>query len=88
LLPPWSYHRAGLDPTRESDTNPMTRTSYLAALRRLELKPHSKRTAAALGVSMRSLAYYAKGILPVPEPVARLLKLMLQMQAGHAPDPR
>ena len=68
----------------------MTRTSYLAALRRLGLKPHSKKTAALLGVSLRSIQYYASGGQPIPEPVAQLLRLMLQMKdsTDHAPDPR
>jgi hypothetical protein len=68
----------------------MTRQQYLTALKRLGLRPHSRKTAAALGTSMRSLAYYASGEVPVPEPVARLLRLMLQMKdsTGHAPDPR
>jgi hypothetical protein len=39
----------------------MTTKQYLAALKKLSLQPHSKATAAALGISLRQCQRYAKG---------------------------
>jgi hypothetical protein len=55
----------------------MTTKQYLAALKKLGLLPSGKATAAALGVSIRQLQYYAAGT-PIPGPIERLLRLMLE----------
>ena len=59
----------------------MTTAQYLAALRKLGLTPSSKLAAEALGVSLRQAQYYAAG-RPIPAPVAKLLRLMVDVAAG------
>lgn len=54
----------------------MTTKQYLAALKRLGLAPYGKATAAALGVTVRSLSNYASGDHPIPATVARLLEAL------------
>jgi hypothetical protein len=54
----------------------MTTDQYLKALKRLNLKPSSKLTAEALGVSLRQAQYYAAGAR-IPQPVALLLQCLL-----------
>lgn len=54
----------------------MTNLQYLAALKRLGLTPASKRTAAVLGISLRTSQYYATD-KPIPEPIAKLLRCYL-----------
>ena len=53
----------------------MTALQFRAALDRLSLTQQA--TAELLGLSLRSVHGYANGA-PVPEPVARLLRLMIQ----------
>jgi hypothetical protein len=55
----------------------MTRLEYLAALRKLGLTPHGQATARALGLSLRQCQRIAAGVSPVPNPVAKLLRLAL-----------
>lgn len=62
----------------------MTLTEYHAALARLNLKPASTVTAAALGLSLRQCQRIAAGHCPVPEPVAIILRLH---GATDTPDP-
>lgn len=54
----------------------MTPTQYKAALKVLGLSQH--RAADWLGFSRRSSQDYALGKYPVPEPVAKLLRLILR----------
>lgn len=58
----------------------MTTKAYLAALKKLDLLPSSKATAAALGVSIRQLQYYAAGAT-IPEPIAIILRLLIERNA-------
>ena len=53
----------------------MTTSDYLKTLAKLDLQPAGKATAAALGVSVRQLQYYASGA-PIPKPVERILTLL------------
>ncbi len=55
----------------------MTRIEYLTALKSLGLKPASKATAAALGVSVRQIMRYAAGH-PIPRYVEIILELQLE----------
>ena len=61
----------------------MTTKQYLAALKRLHLTPSGKPTAAALGVSVRQLQYYAAG-RPIPQTVALLLAALQRL--SHQPS--
>jgi hypothetical protein len=61
----------------------MTTKQYLAALKKLKLLPHSKFTAAALGLSRRQCQRLAAGHA-VPQPVALLLAEYLEH--GYASD--
>lgn len=56
----------------------MTTKQYLAALRKLDLKPAGKATAETLGLSLRQCQRIAAGAAPVPGPVDRLLTLMIE----------
>ena len=56
----------------------MTTKQYLAALAKLGLTPASKRTAAAVGLSLRQCQRIAAEQAPVPESVAILLELYLE----------
>lgn len=53
----------------------MTTKQYLAALKRLDLTPAGKATAAALGLSLRQCQRIAAGESPVPTTVALLLAM-------------
>ena len=55
----------------------MTASQFRAALGRLSLTQQG--AAKLLGLSIRSVHGYANGA-PVPEPVARLLRLMIQRE--------
>lgn len=55
----------------------MTPTQYRAALDRLGLTQAG--AAEALGVSIRSAHGYANG-KPIPEPIAKLLRLMVRLK--------
>lgn len=55
----------------------MTTKQYLAALKKLGLKPASKATAEALGVTVRQAQYYKAGA-PIPAPIERILTLLLE----------
>lgn len=55
----------------------MTTEQYLRALKKLGLTPHSKETAAALGLSLRRVQDYAAG-QDIPERVASMLRLMIE----------
>lgn len=55
----------------------MTNLQYIAALRKLGLTVASKRTAAALGVTVRTSQSYATDGT-IPEPVAKLLRCYLE----------
>ena len=59
----------------------MTRTQYRAAIERLGLSIVG--AAKVLGVSRRQAQRFASGESPVPEPVAKLLRLMIK----HNVDP-
>jgi hypothetical protein len=56
----------------------MTTEQYLHALKRLGLTPASKRTAEALGLSLRQAQRIAAGECAVPGPVALLLAMYLK----------
>ena len=56
----------------------MTTKQYLAALKKLDLTPSGKATAAALGLSVRQCQRIACGAAPVPEAVALLLAMYLE----------
>lgn len=60
----------------------MTKNQYRAAIKRLGLS--QVRAAAFLGVSPRTSQGYALGEYPVPEAVAKLLRLMVRL--GLSPD--
>jgi hypothetical protein len=51
----------------------MRTKQFLAMLRRRDLPPNGRRTAAALGLSLRQLQRISAGQAPVPRPVALLL---------------
>lgn len=51
---------------------------YLAALRQLDLTVAGKRTAEALGLSLRQCQRIAHAQAPVPGPVEKLLKLYMK----------
>lgn len=53
----------------------MTPNQYRAALKALDLSQH--RAAAVLGVAPRTSAGYALGEYGIPEPVAKLLRLLV-----------
>lgn len=55
----------------------MTIAQYLAALKNLGLTRASKKTAAALGVTVRQCQRYADGDQEIPETIALLLKCLL-----------
>ena len=55
----------------------MTPTQYKAAIKALGLSQH--RAADWLGFSRRSSQDYALGKYPVPEPAAKLLRLMIRL---------
>lgn len=56
----------------------MTTKQYLAALKKLDLTTSGKQTAAVLGLSVRQAQRIAAGDSRVPEPVARLLAMLLE----------
>lgn len=57
----------------------MTNRQYLSALKQLDLTPASQATAEALGLSLRQCQRIAAGDSAVPEPVAKLLRLMIAL---------
>jgi hypothetical protein len=63
----------------------MTNTQYLAALKKLGLTPSGIDTADALGLSVRQCQRIAAGDSPVPEPVAKLLRLYLRHGLNEQP---
>lgn len=56
----------------------MTKTQYLAALKKLRLTPSGKRTARVLGLSIRQCQRFASGETAVPQTVERLLFLLVR----------
>jgi hypothetical protein len=62
----------------------MRQDQYLNLLGRLHLKPHSRRCAAALGLSVRQAQRIAAGEAPVPRPVAMLV--IAYTKLGGVPD--
>ena len=54
----------------------LTKKQYLAALKKLNLSPSGRATAAALGVTVRQAQRYAAGA-EVPLPIVIILRLML-----------
>jgi hypothetical protein len=58
----------------------MTSKQYLAALHKLGLSPSGKATAEALGLSLRQCQRIAAGESAVPEPVAKLLRVMIRLE--------
>jgi len=56
----------------------METKDYLRALKRLKLTPHSKRTAAALGLSVPSIQRIAAKTVKVSGPIERLLAMYLK----------
>lgn len=61
----------------------MTTEQYLRALKKLDLTPAGKATAETLGLSLRQCQRIAAGS-PVPETLARLLRLALKVKAKAA----
>jgi hypothetical protein len=57
----------------------MNTKQYLAALKKLGLQPHSKATAAALGISLRQCQRYANGT-QLPN---RTIELLLREYLGR-----
>jgi hypothetical protein len=57
----------------------MTTNQYLTALKTLGLTRASKKTAAALGVTVRQCQRYADGDQAVPETVALLLRCYVEL---------
>jgi hypothetical protein len=60
----------------------MTTAQYLAALKTLGLTRASKKTAAALGVTVRQCQRYADGE-NIPETIALLLKCYLKLDSSQ-----
>lgn len=58
----------------------MTNRQYLNALHKLDLTPASQATAETLGLSLRQCQRIAAGESKVPEPVAKLLRLMIRLE--------
>lgn len=56
----------------------MTRSEYLSALRQLDLTPASRKTAKAIGLSVRQAIRIGNGECKVPEPVAIILRALLK----------
>lgn len=56
----------------------MTNAQYLQALKKLGLTPASKVTAQVLGMSVRQLIRVGNGESEVPEPVAKLLHMLIR----------
>ena len=56
----------------------MTPTQYRAALKALGLSQH--RAADWLGIGRRTSQGFALGEYPIPEPVAKLLRLVIKMK--------
>jgi hypothetical protein len=71
-LPP----QARTMPATAQGDQTMTRTQYLTALKRLGLRPASKKTAEALGVSVRQLMRYNAGA-EIPPMLVKLLEALL-----------
>ena len=65
-------------PARTRGTHTMTKNQYLAALKKLDLSPASRATAAALGLTVRQCQRLAAGDSPIPETVALLLTMYLE----------
>ena len=74
--PPLSPH-SPTSPARQREVRTLTANQYLAALKKLGLTPASKRTAAALGLTVRQCQKYAAGTVAVPETVAKLIAMYL-----------
>src|SRR5688572_20642833 len=64
-------------PRGHAELTTMTTKQYLAALAKLGLTPHAKLTAQSLGLSLRQCQRIAAGDSPVPETLAKLLRLMI-----------
>lgn len=56
----------------------MTKTQYLAALKKLDLTPSGKATAEALGISLRQCQRIAAGKAAIPPTIERLLRQLLK----------
>ncbi len=65
----------------------MTTQQYLAAIKRLGLSTASKRTAAALGLSVRHLQRIAAGQTELPSTAERLLAMYLVAGLPDYPKP-
>lgn len=63
----------------------MRTEQFRQLLRRCDLPHNSRRTAQALGLSLRQLQRIAAGAVPVPRPVALLL--IAYVKRGRVPDP-
>ena len=61
---------------------PMTPQQFRAALRKLGLTPSSKRSAQALGVSVRQVQRFASGENQIPPTVVRLLSALSELAKG------
>lgn len=61
----------------------MTKTQYLAALKKLDLTPASKATAQALGLSVRHCIRMASGEQPITETVAIVLRHLLAAKSNQ-----
>jgi hypothetical protein len=64
------------DPEQEEEENSMTPNQYKAAINTLGLS--QERAGVWLGIGKRTSQGYALGEYPVPEPVAKLLRLMIK----------
>ena len=62
----------------------MTTNQYLAALHKLGLSPSGKATAETLGLSLRQCQRIAADDSAVPEPVSKLLRLMIRLELKPA----
>lgn len=59
----------------------MTNNQYRTALKRLGLS--QRKAAKWIGVSLRTSQNYALGMTPIPEPTARLLRLVINLKLPH-----
>ena len=72
------HHQLNQGPRGHPGNTAMTKTQYLQALKKLDLTPAGKATAEALGLSLRQCQRLASGDSPVPETVAKLLRMMVR----------
>lgn len=64
--------------------DPMSGADYRAHLARLQILPVTSAAAELLGISVRMSRYYASGQKPIPEKIAKLLRLLVAQRARSA----